>query len=152
MRRPYHPWMSPPKRPIATNRLLDALPANERKHVLHAGEQVDLAFGQELYVPGDALTQVYFPLEGLISLIVPIKGTAGLEVGLIGNEGMFGIPLALGVNVSSVRAVAQGGGPALRMGAAAFLVELARNQVLHRTIDRYVFVHLTQLAQTAGCN
>lgn len=152
VRRPYDPTMSSSKRTIATNRLLDALPANERQRVLDASEQVDLAFGDELYAPGDTLTHVYFPLEGLISLIVPIKGAAGLEVGLIGNEGMFGIPLALGVDVSSVRAVAQGGGPALRMGAAAFLVELGRNDVLHRTINRYVCVHLSQLAQTAGCN
>jgi CRP-like cAMP-binding protein len=148
----YRPSMSVPKRVIATNRLLDALPANERKRVLAASEAVDLVFAQVLYAPGDKLTQVYFPLEGLISLIVPIKDAAGLEVGLIGNEGMFGIPLALGMDVSSVRAVVQGAGPALRMDAAAFLVELARNEVLHRTIDRYAFVHLSQLAQTAGCN
>jgi CRP-like cAMP-binding protein len=150
--RPYHPSMSPPKRVIATNRLLDSLPANERKRVLAASELVDLAFADVLYTPGDLLTHVYFPLEGLISLIVPIKGAAGLEVGLIGNEGMFGIPLALGVDVSSVRAVVQGAGAVLRMDAAAFLGELARNEALHRTIDRYAFVHLSQLAQTAGCN
>jgi CRP-like cAMP-binding protein len=144
--------MPPPKRVIATNRLLDSLPANERKRVLAASESVDLAFADVLYAPRDPLTHVYFPLEGLISLIVPIKGAAGLEVGLIGNEGMFGIPLALGVDVSSLRAVVQGAGPVLRMEAAAFLAELARNEALPRTIDRYAFVHLSQLAQTAGCN
>jgi CRP-like cAMP-binding protein len=144
--------MSPPKRVNVTNRLLDALPGSERKRVLAAGEVVDLAFADELYSPDDALTQVYFPLESLISLIVPIKDAAGLEVGLIGNEGMFGIPLALGVDRSSVRAVVQGAGPALRMDASAFLAELARDEALHRVIDRYAFVHLSQLAQTAGCN
>jgi CRP-like cAMP-binding protein len=144
--------MSPPKRLNATNRLLDSLPANERKRALAAGEVVDVVFADVLYAPGDALTHAYFPLEGLISLIVPIKDAAGLEVGLIGNEGMFGIPLVLGVDVSPVRAVVQGAGPVLRIGAAAFLAEIARNDVLHRTIDRYAFVHMSQLAQTAGCN
>lgn len=144
--------MSPPQRAIATNRLLDLLPAHERKRMLAAGETVDLVFADVLYTPGETLRAVYFPLEGLISLIVPIEGANGLEVGLIGNEGMFGIPLALGVDVSAVRAVVQGAGPALCIGAAQFLVEIGRNKVLHQMIDRYAFVHLSQLAQTAGCN
>ena len=82
---------------------------------------------------------------------MPVDESASLEVGLIGNEGMFGIPLVLGVDVSPVRAVVQGAGPALRMDAATFCRELGRSQALQREIDRYVFVHMSQLAQTAGC-
>ncbi len=37
------------------------------------------------------------------------------------------------------------------MSAAAFRRELARSPALHRAIDRYLFVHLSQLAQTAAC-
>ena len=59
--------------------------------------------------------------------------------------------LALGVDASPVRAVVQGAGSALRMGAAAFRRELERSPALHRLIDRYLFVHLCQLAQTAAC-
>ncbi len=114
-------------------------------------ETVELTFGDIVYEPGDGLSHVYFPLEGLISLIVPIEGSVGLEVGLIGNEGMFGIPLVLGVGVSSLRAVVQGSGAALQMDAAPFGVEIQRNETLHRVIDRYAFVHLSELAQTAGC-
>lgn len=33
-----------------------------------------------------------------------------LEIGLVGNEGIVGLPLALGISTSSVRAVAQGTG------------------------------------------
>ena len=70
---------------------------------------------------------------------------SGLEVGLVGNEGMFGIPVALGVDMSPVRAVVQGAGSALRMDAAPFCRELERSQALRREIDRYVFVQLSQL-------
>ena len=80
---------------------------------------------------------------------MPIDESASLEVGLVGNEGMFGIPLVLGVDVSPVRAVVQGAGAALRMDAARFRRELERSPALQREIDRYVFVHLSQLAQTA---
>ena len=142
--------MKSPKQ-LATNRLLNALPLHERKRVFAGSETVELTFADALYVPGSVLGHVYFPLEALISLIVPIEGSAGLEVGLVGNEGMFGIPLVLGVDVSSLRAVVQGGGAALRMQAAVFRVEIERNETLHRVIDRYAFVHLSELAQTAGC-
>jgi len=47
--------------------------------------------------------------------------------------------------------VVQGAGSALRMDAAQFCRELRRSQRLQREIARYVFVHLTQLAQTAAC-
>ena len=114
-------------------------------------ETVELAFADVLYTPGERLSHVYFPTGSFISLIMPVDDSASLEVGLVGNEGMFGIPLVLGVDVSPVRAVVQGAGSALRMDAARFCRELGRSQALQREIDRYVFVHLSQLAQTAAC-
>ena len=64
---------------------------------------------------------------------------------------MLGIPLALGVDVSPVRAVVQGAGPALRMDADDFCRELELSQALQGGINRYVFVCLSQLAQRAAC-
>jgi CRP-like cAMP-binding protein len=135
----------------ALNRLLEALPADDLRRMLAGCETVELAFADVLYTPRERLDHVYFPTRSFISLIMPVHDTASLEVGLIGNEGMFGIPLVLGVDVSPVRAVVQGAGSALRMDAATFCRELGRSEVLHRQIDRYVFVHLSQLAQTAAC-
>ncbi len=82
---------------------------------------------------------------------MPVDTASSLEVGLVGSEGMFGIPLALGVDISPVRAVVQGAGSALRMDAARFTRELERRGALERGMDRYAFVQLTQLAQAAAC-
>ena len=139
------------QRTSAVNRLLESLPSSDLRRMLAGCETVDLVFAEVLYKPGERLSHVYFPLKGFISLIMPVDDSASLEVGLIGNEGMFGIPLVLGVDVSPVRAVVQGAGSALRMGAAPFCRELGRSQALQREIDRYVFVHMSQLAQTAAC-
>ena len=102
-------------------------------------------------MPGQRLEHAYFPIDGFISMIMPIDPSASLEVGLVGNEGMFGIPLALGVEESPVRAIVQGAGTMLRMGAMQFRRELKRSEALRSKIDRYVLVQLAQLAQTAAC-
>ena len=139
------------RRATPVNRLLEALPSIDLRRLLAECETVEVVFADVLYTPGERITHVYFPLSSFISLIMPVDDSSSLEVGLIGNEGMFGIPLSLGVDVSPVRAVIQGAGLALRMGAAPFCRELASSEALRRGIDRYAFVHLSQLAQTAGC-
>ena len=133
------------------NHLLEALPDSDRKRMLAGCEVVDLAFADVLSTPGDPISHAYFPTGGFISLIMPIDRAASLEVGMVGNEGMFGIPLALGVDVSPLRAIVQGAGTALRMEAPRFLRELARSPALRREINRYVFVLMAELAQTAAC-
>ena len=133
------------------NLLLAALPSADRRRMLAGCETVELAIGDELASPSDRIRHVYFPTDSFISLITPIDDSAALEVGLIGNEGMVGIPLVLGVEVSERRALVQGGGPALRMSAAQFCRELRRSTALQRRLARYACVRLSQLALTAAC-
>ncbi len=139
------------QRAPVVNRLLDALPGDERQRMLAGCEPVELAFAEVLLSAGDRIRDVYFPVRSLISMIMPIDESSHLEVGLIGDEGMFGIPLALGMEISRVRVVVQAGGSALRMNAETFCAELARSAPLQSVMDRYVFVHLSQLAQATAC-
>ena len=139
------------KRVPAANRLLASLPPDDLRRMLAAGEVVDLTFADVLYEPPAALQSVYFPTQSLISLIMPVDQHSSLEVGLVGDEGMFGVPLALGVKVSPVRAVVQGAGAALRMDATEFCRELRRSDALQREVKRYTFVQMTQLSQNAAC-
>lgn len=142
---------SAPTPTLHENRLVAALPRADRARVLAACKRVELEFAAVMHQPGDRIRYVYFPLDGFISDIAAVDGRAGLEVGLIGSEGMCGITLALGVAVSANRAVVQGPGSALRLGAAAFRRELHHSPALRRILDRYVVVLLAQLAQSAGC-
>jgi CRP-like cAMP-binding protein len=139
------------QRAPASNRLLAALPKSDLRRMLAGCETVELTFAEVLSTSWQRLSHVYFPTRGFISLIMPIDGPASLEVGLVGDEGMFGVPLALGVDVSPVRAVVQGAGSALRMDIAGFCRELGRSQPLQRKVDHYAVVRYTQLAQTAAC-
>lgn len=135
----------------AGNRLLEPLPDSDLRRVLSGCERVVLASGDCIYTPGARLDHVHFPVSSFIALMMPVDGSATLEVGLVGNEGMFGIPLVLGVDVSPMRAVVLGAGSALRMDAALFRRELGRSDALLRAIERYVVVQFSQLAQAAAC-
>jgi len=114
-------------------------------------ESVDLVFADVLCLPGDRIHHVYFPTESFISLVAPVDGYAGLEVGMVGSEGMFGVSLMLGVDVSPLHALVQGAGQALRMNATRFRRQLASSRALRQGLNRYTYVLISQLAQTAAC-
>jgi CRP-like cAMP-binding protein len=135
----------------ATNRLIAALPRKDRQRFLAGCEPVDLVFAEILSEPGERIRHVFFPTKSHISLTTPIEVRASLEVGLVGDEGMLGIPLILGVEVSPLHAVVQGAGPALRMNAAPFRRELGLSSALQRGLKRYLYVVMSQYARNAAC-
>jgi CRP-like cAMP-binding protein len=135
-----------------TNRLLERLPARERAHLIAKCEKVELALGENLADSGGPIRDVYFPIASFISLLKPMDGQHILEVAIAGNEGFYGTSVALGVDISPVLALVQGGGPALRMSAVAFRRELAASPAIRDCIDRYTHVVMAQLIRTSGCN
>jgi CRP-like cAMP-binding protein len=136
---------------IARNRLLAALPEKDRRQVLAHCDEVDLAPADILHEAGTPQRHVYFPTSGFISLVTPLDACAGLEVILVGSEGMVGVSLLLGVGVSPLHHLVQGSGGALRMSAEAFQSELERRPALRRRLNRYAYVKMQQIAQTAAC-
>src|SRR5687767_673933 len=115
--------------PVA-NSVLAALPRKLYRELRSGLTPVTLEFGKVLYEPGDTIREVYFPDNSVVSLLTLVKDRLALEVGLVGREGMVGLPVALGIDVSPVRALVQGAGRALRMSAARLRKELRRNPPL----------------------
>jgi CRP-like cAMP-binding protein len=136
----------------AENRLLAALPAKVHARLEADLESVALTYGEVLYEPGERMRHVYFPDSCLVSLLTLVEGHRAIEVGLVGNEGMVGARLALGVHTSSVRALVQGSGTALRMNAGHFLGALHRSRALRRVLMQFTDELMIQVNQTAACN
>jgi CRP-like cAMP-binding protein len=154
-----HPTVRTKKvtRPVAEpaisrgNLLLAALPKAEGQRLIARCDLVQLQFGQVLSEQGERIRHVYFPTNGFISLLSAIDGRPRLEVGLIGTEGMLGASLLLGVDVAPLRALVQGEGSTLRLGAAQFARTLAESPALEKELKRYLYVLMSQLAQMAAC-
>ena len=135
-----------------SNQVLGSIPPGEYRRLQAQFEPVALTFGEVLYDPGKPIRYVYFPIDCLISLLTAVDKRRTLEVGMVGSEGMAGMPFILGIGVSGVRAIVQGGGKALRMGAAPFRIEFDRNRPLRDALFRYTYALMAQISQTAACN
>jgi CRP-like cAMP-binding protein len=134
------------------NNLLAALPRKDYLRVAAGLNPVKLIYGQVLYEPAGTIDFVYFPTDCLVSLLTAVDRQRTLEVGMVGNEGMVGMPMALGIGVSAVRALVQGSGTAMRMTAARFRAEFRANTALQRALFRYTHLLMAQVSQTAACN
>lgn len=139
-------------RPRIDNKLLSVLPLADRERLRPQLDWVSLAFGEVLMEPGDSIRHVYFPNNALVSLLTLVDNRYALEVGMVGQEGMVGSGLGLGVNITPVRALVQGGGRALRMRATTFRKEMRQCAALQRGVHVYIHTLMRQVAQTAACN
>jgi CRP-like cAMP-binding protein len=134
-----------------TNQLLDCLPREEQNRFLDQCETVQLEFGIILCERDRPFLHLYFPTTCIVSLVATMSGHPPLKLGLIGNEGMLGATLALGVNSAPSRAVVQGPGTALRISAPKLKRALRDLPLLKRALKRYLYVLMTQLSKNAAC-
>ena len=136
---------------LFVNRLLATLPGKDHRQVLANCEPVELHLAEVISEPGEWIRHVYFPTDSFVSLVTPPNDHTGLEVGLVGDEGMIGTPLILGVEVTPLRTFVQGAGPAWRMTPERFRDALSQSSALQTTLNRYLHVLMNQLAQMVAC-
>lgn len=135
----------------ASNHLIDGLSRNDRDRLLKTGETVELAFGQVLCEPRLAMPYVFFPLAGFISLVTTLDAHQPLEMGLIGNEGMLGATLILGLDVAPLRAVVHGPGTALRLRTVQFRQHFRASPLFLKMLQHYQYVLTAQMSTSAAC-
>jgi len=134
------------------NRLLNAIPRAVYERLLPHMKPVSLVLKQVLYERDAPIPHVYFPNGGVVSLLIEMDDGAAVEVATIGNEGLVGLPVFLGVDLSAERAIVQIAGGALRMPAAVFVREVRPGSPLHDLLRRYTQALMMAMAQMAACN
>lgn len=134
------------------NRLLAALPTHEYQRLVPHLELVKLSLHQIIYEPNEPITHVYFPHQAVVSLVTSMEDGSTIEVGLVGSEGMVGIPVILGGNITNNQAFVQIAGAGMRMDANILKTEFNRSGPLQTLLLRYCQALLTQVSQSAACN
>ena len=137
--------------PHSSNQLIARLPKAARVRLDAIGQVVDLPLSRVLGEAGTPTRHVHFPIDGFVSLLAQVDNEHVMEVGMVGREGMLGIQIVLGVASEPLKALVQGEGQALRIDAVAFRRELAAHPALRATLDRYIYVLLSQHARAAAC-
>jgi CRP-like cAMP-binding protein len=134
------------------NRLLAALPPADFKRLAASLTPVTLTLKQFLVEADEPIGAAYFIETGMVSYLHYLEGGDALEVGLIGSEGMVGVPLILGVDISSLGAMVQMEGTALRIGPTALRQAFNESETLRNRLLRYMQALHIQVSQTAVCN
>lgn len=134
------------------NRILAALVPSDFARLQDDLELVSVKLGQVLFESGDNLGYVYFPADCIVSLVSTTQTGATAELAISGNDGLVGIPLVLGGNTTTHRAVVQSAGTAYRLKVEVMRWELDQGgDFLHLTL-RYTQALMTQMAQSVVCN
>jgi CRP-like cAMP-binding protein len=146
-------YSAPMRDDFLANHLLAVLGPEERERLLRSAKSEGFAAHQVLYAPGREITHVYFPVGGMVSVVVKMTDAAAVEVVTIGNEGVVGIPVILGVtSTPTMEALWQIPGRALRIPAGVLREELRRTASLSRLLLRYAEAVMVQVAQHVACN
>jgi CRP-like cAMP-binding protein len=134
------------------NRLLLALPAEERARFAAHLRHVHLPHGAVLHETGRPIERVYFPESGAVSLVVDLMPGETIETALIGLDGAVGGNDALHQAAALNRAVMQIDGSALAIESEALRKICDERSGLRRLLAAYDrFVH-AQAHQAAACN
>jgi CRP-like cAMP-binding protein len=138
-------------KPVSNVILLAASDSDYRALRPHL-EYVALPNRLVLHEAGGKVDFAYFPNRGLISLVVAMEDGKTAEAGVVGNEGLIGIPAAVGLSTSPLQAVVQIKGHGFRIQAGALQRTLESTPHLQLLLSRYAVVQGMQIAQTAACN
>ena len=105
------------------NRLLAALPREDRSRLTSGAERVHLTSGGILFDAGEHVRHAFFPLSGMVSIISATPEGKSVETATVGSEGMAGLPAILGEGISPYQAMAQLPLDAVRVSARALRSE-----------------------------
>ena len=120
--------------------------------LLPAFDNVPLRRDQIVEAAGERIQNIYFPETAVLSLTSIIPGDRALDVGMIGFEGLSGISLILGNDVSLYTKIVRIAGTALRLPADKFASALDKSPELRVRLLRYVEALRYQVSTAAAAS
>jgi CRP-like cAMP-binding protein len=133
------------------NKILLALPRATLQRISPHLQPVTLQQGQIIYQPEARIQKIYFINRGLVSLVRSMRDGRSVEIGAIGLEGVTGLGALFGIPEAALECMVQLPGTAL-CGDPQAIREVGRGRHLENLLQRYYYLLVSQIAQTAACN
>lgn len=105
---------------LQQNGILKRLTNEDRAGVLKDGKVVHFKLKESVYEAETQIQKVYFPLNCVLSVVSNMEDGSMIEIGTIGHEGMTGIPLIMGSDVTANNSFCQVDGEAWEMSLRPF--------------------------------
>ncbi|HJR77395.1 MAG TPA: Crp/Fnr family transcriptional regulator [Nitrospiraceae bacterium] len=138
------------------NRLVFALPANERERLMARADILNLARGETVHEPGEPVGSIYFPLSAVFSLVgITLEGET-VELCHVGSEGIVGVSALSGsrriYQPRMLRTDVRLPGRALRISREKLSALLSAGSRLFSLFVWYLNILFGHLAMGATCN
>lgn len=137
---------------LPANMILGALSRKDYGNLFSNLRPVHLPRGKILYELGDRIDHAFFVMSGMISLLAITEEGYTTEISMIGNEGVAGISILLGVDKAPYRAQVQIPGASMKVRTSVLLEEFSHPGPLHDLTLRYTHALILQISQSAACN
>lgn len=134
------------------NHLLAALSADVQNSLFQHLQLVHMPLYAVICEPNRPMPCVYFPLTCTISQQYMSEDGHSTGLAVIGNEGLVGINLFLGVDTTPNRSIVQSAGFAYRVSKAKVDEEFKRQGQLMKLVLLYGQYYISQVNQTSVCN
>jgi len=137
---------------LRANQLLALLDDETLRAVAPRLAPVPFPLREDLYLEQTTMTHAWFPAAGVLSMLGSAVAQTDVEVATIGSEGMLGVGLLLGAELSFGRVFVQVQGSGWRMPAADLRACAQAHPALNRVLHRYANALMVQIAQGTACN
>jgi CRP-like cAMP-binding protein len=141
-----------PNRSVAgQNRLITALPPQERERLLLHCRPVVLKNEQVLVAPGGEVRYAYFPTDGVVALLMVMEDGTTVEVATVGDEGFISIESILSTNISPYEVTCQTAVEALRVDIGHLRQAFRESGPLRDRLLRYAAVVFSCTGRSLAC-
>src|SRR5688572_29132105 len=103
---------------------------------------IDFTAGKELEACRRPIRHVCFPESGIISVVADGAGWQDIEVGMIGREGMTGLAIVMGTDLSPQRSFVQVEGRGWQLRSQDLIAAIQKSSTLHRRLLQYAHAFL----------
>lgn len=135
------------------NKILASINEADYRDLFSQLESVAVAQGEVIYEAEDPIVYVYFPETSVFSMLSTMEDGRTVEVGPVGDEGMVGLRVFLGAQMSLDQVIVHVAGHAKRLRASLFKAAAASEHgTMTDKLMRYTQMLLAMTARSAACN